>query len=122
MFWDTANRYNNSSGNSERILGRWFAANPRERRNVELATKIYGLMDGTTPNFCRLSRVNIMEAVYASLERLRTDRVEILQFHEPDPSTPVEESLLAVRPDRPGSGSVLGVSTSTLMTSPNTKS
>jgi aryl-alcohol dehydrogenase-like predicted oxidoreductase len=96
MFWDTANRYNNSSGNSERILGRWFAANPRERRTIELATKIYGLMDGTTPNFCRLSRVNIMEAVYASLERLRTDRVEILQFHEPDPTTPVEESLLAV--------------------------
>ena len=95
-FWDTANRYNNSSGNSERIIGRWFAANPRERRNVELATKIYGLMDGTTPNFCRLSRVNILEAVYASLERLRTDRVEILQFHEFDPTTPVEESLLAV--------------------------
>ena len=95
-FWDTANRYNNSSGNSERIIGRWFAANPGERRNVELATKIYGLMDGTTPNFCRLSRVNILEAVYASLERLRTDRVEILQFHEFDPTTPVEESLLAV--------------------------
>jgi len=95
-FWDTANRYNNSSGNSERIIGLWFAANPAERRNVELATKIYGSMDGKTPNFCRLSRVNVMEAVYASLERLRTDRVEILQFHWFDETTPVEESLLAV--------------------------
>jgi aryl-alcohol dehydrogenase-like predicted oxidoreductase len=94
-FWDTANRYNESSGNSERVIGKWFAANPGQRRYIELATKIYGLMDGTTPNFCRLSRVNIMEAVYASLERLRTDRVEILQFHWFDETTPVEESLLA---------------------------
>jgi aryl-alcohol dehydrogenase-like predicted oxidoreductase len=95
-FWDTANRYNASSGNSERIIGRWFAANPGERRNVELATKVFGLMDGTTPNHCRLSRVNILEAVYASLERLRTDRIEILQFHDVDPTTPVEESMVAV--------------------------
>jgi aryl-alcohol dehydrogenase-like predicted oxidoreductase len=95
-FWDTANRYNASSGNSERVIGRWFAANPDQRRNVELATKLYGLMDGKTPNFCRLSRVNVMEAVYASLDRLRTDRVEILQFHAFDETTPVEESLAAV--------------------------
>jgi len=95
-FWDTANRYNSSSGNSERIIGKWFAANPGERRNVELATKIYGLMDGRTPNYCRLSRVHIMEAVYASLERLRTDRIEILQFHAFDDTTPAEESLMAV--------------------------
>jgi aryl-alcohol dehydrogenase-like predicted oxidoreductase len=95
-FWDTANRYNNSSGNSERIIGKWFAANPDQRRNIELATKIYGAMDGQTPNHCRLSRVNILEAVYASLERLRTDRIEILQFHWFDQTTPVEESLTAV--------------------------
>jgi aryl-alcohol dehydrogenase-like predicted oxidoreductase len=95
-FWDTANRYNNSSGNSERIIGKWFAANPGQRRNIELATKIYGAMDGLTPNHCRLSRVNILEAVYASLERLRTDRIDILQFHWIDETTPVEESLMAV--------------------------
>lgn len=95
-FWDTANRYNNSSGNSERIIGRWLRKNPGQRRNIELATKIYGTMDGRTPNYCRLSRVNILEAVYASLERLQTDRIEILQFHEFDGTTPVEESLMAV--------------------------
>jgi len=94
-FWDTANRYNNSSGNSERIIGRWFRKHPGERRNIELATKIYGAMDGRTPNYCRLSRVNILEAAYASLERLQTDRVEILQFHEFDETTPIEESLMA---------------------------
>ncbi len=95
-FWDTANRYNNASGNSERIIGRWLRKHPGERRNIELATKIYGTMDGRTPNYCRLSRVNILEAAYACLERLQTDRVEILQFHEFDPTTPVEESLMAV--------------------------
>ena len=95
-FWDTANRYNNASGNSERIIGRWLAANPGSRRSIELATKMYGLMDGTTPNFCRLSRINIMESVYASLERLQTDRIEVLQFHGYDDTVPVEESLLAV--------------------------
>lgn len=95
-FWDTANRYNNSSGNSERIIGRWFASHPDQRRTIELATKIYGLMDGLTPNYCRLSRVNILEATYACLERLRTDRIELLQFHSFDETTPVEESLMAV--------------------------
>jgi aryl-alcohol dehydrogenase-like predicted oxidoreductase len=95
-FWDTANRYNNASGNSERIIGRWFRKNPRQRRNVELATKVYGTMDGRTPNHCRLSRVNILEATYACLDRLQTDRVEILQFHEFDETTPVEESLMAI--------------------------
>jgi len=27
-FWDTANRYNNASGNSERVIGRWLKATP----------------------------------------------------------------------------------------------
>jgi aryl-alcohol dehydrogenase-like predicted oxidoreductase len=94
-FWDTANRYNASSGNSERVIGKWLAANPDQRRNVELATKMYGQMDGLTPNYCRLSRVNILESTYASLDRLQTDRIEIMQFHWFDEDTPIEESLLA---------------------------
>src|SRR5690625_2154018 len=36
-FWDTANRYNGASGNSERIIGLWFKNNPSQRRNVVLA-------------------------------------------------------------------------------------
>ena len=95
-FWDTANRYNNSSGNSERIIGKWFAANPSRRRDVQLATKIYSTMDGRTPNHCRLSRNSIMEAAYACLERLQTDWVDVLQFHWFDDLTPPEESLLAM--------------------------
>ena len=95
-FWDTANRYNNASGNSERIIGSWFKDNPTQRRNVVLATKLSGGMDGLTPNHSGLSRGNIMESVYASLKRLQTDQIDLLYFHSFDPSTPVEESLMAI--------------------------
>ena len=50
-------------------------------------------MDGITPNHCRLSRNNIMDSTYASLERLQLDYVDILYFHSFDPITPIEESL-----------------------------
>ena len=95
-FWDTANRYNASSGNSERVIGEWFAAHPEERRNIVLATKMFGAMDGMTPNHCGLSRSNILDSAYASLARLGLDYVDVLQFHSYDPETPVEESLEAV--------------------------
>lgn len=95
-FWDTANRYNNASGNSERIIGRWFKRNKSQRRNVVLATKVAGGMDGLTPNHGGLSRSNILDSVHACLERLQTGYIDVLYFHRPDPSTPPEESLSAV--------------------------
>lgn len=95
-FWDTANRYNNSSGNSERIIGTWMTNNPDQRRNIVLATKLYGSMDGKTPNHSRLSRGNIMDATYASLERLQIDYIDLLYFHMFDSETAIEESCEAV--------------------------
>jgi aryl-alcohol dehydrogenase-like predicted oxidoreductase len=95
-FWDTANRYNASSGNSERVIGTWMKHNADQRRNVVLATKLFGLMDGRSPNHCRLSRANILDSAYASLERLQVDYVDLLYFHGFDPLTPIEESLAAV--------------------------
>lgn len=94
--WDTANRYNNASGNSERIIGTWLKNNPDQRRNVIVATKLGGAMDGITPNHCGLSRQNIIEAVYASLNRLQTDYIDLLYFHAFDPITPIAESMAAV--------------------------
>jgi aryl-alcohol dehydrogenase-like predicted oxidoreductase len=94
--WDTANRYNNSSGNSERVIGNWLKNNSSERRNIILATKIFGAMDGRTPNHCGLSRTSILDAVYASLERLQVNYIDLLYFHAFDPLTPVEESLAAI--------------------------
>jgi len=95
-FWDTANRYNDASGNSERVIGTWMRSNPSQRRNVILATKIYAPMDGISPNHSRLSRLNIMQSVYACLERLQVDYVDLLYFHLFDETTPIEESLAAI--------------------------
>ncbi len=95
-FWDTANRYNAASGNAERLIGRWLTANPDQRRNVVIATKVFGGMDGRTPNHSRLSRTNILESVYACLERLQVDTIDLLYFHAYDPDTRIDESLTAV--------------------------
>jgi len=95
-FWDTAPRYNNASGNSERVIGEWLRANPDQRRNIVIATKVYGGMDGLTPNHCRLTRGNIKESVYASLERMQIDSVDLFYFHHYDPYTPAEESFSAI--------------------------
>lgn len=95
-FWDTANRYNYGSGNSERIIGIWINRNPDQRRNIVLATKMFGGMDGRSPNHCCLTRGNILESVYASLERLQVDYIDLLYFHAFDTDTPLEESLDAI--------------------------
>lgn len=96
MFWDTANRYNAASGNSERVIGRWLGENPGRRRDVVLATKTHGGMDGWTPNHSGLSRLQIIESVKASLERLQTDWLDVLWFHRFDENVPMAESLEAV--------------------------
>lgn len=95
-FWDTANRYNGASGNSERVIGQWFANNSDQRRNVVVATKIGGGMDGITPNHSGLSRTNIIDSVRASLARLQLDYVDVLWFHSVDSMVPIEESLEAI--------------------------
>jgi aryl-alcohol dehydrogenase-like predicted oxidoreductase len=95
-FWDTANRYNGSSGNSERVIGAWLKRNPDQRRNLLLATKVCGGMDGRTPNHSLLSRLNILESVYACLERLQVDYIDLLYFHQFNTLAPPEESLATV--------------------------
>lgn len=95
-FWDTANRYNNASGNSERVIGSWLQNNPEQRRNIILSTKVGGCMDGLTPNHCGLSRANIIDSVYASLDRLQVSHIDVLYFHLFDPHVPIEESLMAI--------------------------
>lgn len=95
-FWDTANRYNLASGNSERVIGKWLEKNPDKRRDIIVASKVWGGMDGRTPNHWGLSRANIIDSVHACLERLRTDYMDLLYFHRPDPLIGIDESLLAV--------------------------
>ncbi|GAA2222859.1 aldo/keto reductase [Streptomyces amakusaensis] len=100
-FFDTANVYGwgENKGDTEKIIGSWFAKGGGRRDKVVLGTKVYGDMtpDKTAwPNHDRLSALNIRRSVEASLKRLGTDHIDIYQFHHIDRRTPVEEIWQAV--------------------------
>ena len=90
-FFDTANVYGWKTGEgvTEQIVGSWLAGGTR-RRQVVLATKVYGKM-GSGPNDQRLSARHIREACEGSLRRLRTDYIDLYQMHHVDRTTPWEE-------------------------------
>ena len=89
---DTADVY--QQGGSEEILGRWLAARPGLRDDVFVASKCRFPM-GADPNEAGLSRRWVTRAVEASLRRLGVERIDLLQAHTWDPTTPVEETLRA---------------------------
>ncbi len=89
-FFDTADVYGESR--SEEYLGR--ALGPR-RSDVLIATKVSGAM-GPGPNDRGASRHHIIAGVHASLRRLGTDHVDLLQIHTWDADTPLEETLGAL--------------------------
>ncbi len=87
-FYDTANGY--GGGETEEIIGRWFAQGGGRREKVVLATKVYGGRD-PWPNTNRLSALHIRQACEDSLRRLQTDHIDIYQMHHIDRATPWEE-------------------------------
>ena len=91
-FLDTADQY--SFGVSEEVVGNWLKARGN-RKEMILATKVYQQF-GDSENTGFLSRYHIMQAVEASLHRLRTDIIDIYQIHRWDPECPVEETLEAL--------------------------
>jgi aryl-alcohol dehydrogenase-like predicted oxidoreductase len=100
-FFDTANVYGwgENKGRTEGIIGTWFARGGGRRDKVVLATKAYGSMgpDGAEwPNDDRLSALNIRRSVEGSLQRLRTDHIDVFQFHHVDRATPWDEIWQAV--------------------------
>jgi aryl-alcohol dehydrogenase-like predicted oxidoreductase len=84
-FIDTADSY--AGGRSEVIIGNWMHERGN-RDHLVLATKI-----GRHADAPGLGAVNIVRAVEASLERLQTDHIDLLYFHDDDPSVPLENSL-----------------------------
>jgi aryl-alcohol dehydrogenase-like predicted oxidoreductase len=87
---DTADIYGNKGG-SESFLGEVLQG---RRDDVVVATKFGGDMgDGTQ---ARGSRDYIRKAVDASLHRLRTDRIDLYQYHTPDKITPLAETFGAL--------------------------
>ena len=87
---DTADIYGNKGG-SESFLGEVLEG---RRDGVVIATKFGGDMgDGTQ---ARGSREYIRKAVDASLQRLRTDRIDLYQYHTPDRVTPLADTFGAL--------------------------
>jgi aryl-alcohol dehydrogenase-like predicted oxidoreductase len=92
-FIDTADVY--AGGESERLLGQSLKNLGVARKDVFLATKVYGEV-GQGPNDRGASRGHIMDSVQASLERLQTDHIDLYQIHATDTVTPIEETLRAL--------------------------
>jgi aryl-alcohol dehydrogenase-like predicted oxidoreductase len=88
-FFDTADIYGNQGG-SEEMLGEVLG---KRREEIILATKFGMEMSPTKKG---ASRRYIMSEVEDSLRRLRTNYIDLYQIHEPDPETPIEETLRAL--------------------------
>lgn len=92
-FFDTADVY--SEGGSEEMLGQSLQNLGIARKDVVIATKCFGRV-GPGHNDIGASRKHIMEAVDASLKRLKTNYIDLYQIHGTDSITPVEETLRAL--------------------------
>jgi aryl-alcohol dehydrogenase-like predicted oxidoreductase len=88
--FDTADSY--AIGAAETVLG--SALEGVRRDTIEIFTKVYW-PTGPNPNNRGLSRKHIMESCNASLRRLRTDHVDLLQAHRYDFESPLEETMRA---------------------------
>src|SRR3982074_3782433 len=88
-YFDTADSY--GGGVSESVIGAWLKER-KVRDRLVISTKVfYAIAEG--PNDRSLSRRHIMQAVEGSLRRLQTDHLDLYVIMEPDPATPVEETL-----------------------------
>jgi aryl-alcohol dehydrogenase-like predicted oxidoreductase len=93
-FFDTADIYGSEGGASETLLGQVLEG---RHDQVELATKFGMDMSGRgaddVPDAPRGSREYIRWAIDGSLRRLRTDVIDLYQYHEPDGITPISQTL-----------------------------
>jgi aryl-alcohol dehydrogenase-like predicted oxidoreductase len=90
-FFDTSNVY--GGGRSETFIGKWLKAKgARVRDQLLLGSKVFNPI-GEGPNDWGLSRRHILRQVEASLTRLGVDYLDMYLIHEPDPTTPLEETL-----------------------------
>ncbi|MGG7452473.1 aldo/keto reductase [Plantibacter auratus] len=94
-FIDTADGYSawvpgNTGGDSERLIGEWQEQRGN-RDDIVIATKV-----SQHPDFQGLAADNILKAADASLERLRTDHIDLYYAHFDDESVPLEETVTAL--------------------------
>jgi len=89
--FDTADIYG-GRGTSETFLGEVLG---ERRKSIVLATK-FGMQMDKAGVLKGAARRYIMAAVEDSLRRLKTDWIDLYQIHQPDPLTPIEETLRAL--------------------------
>jgi aryl-alcohol dehydrogenase-like predicted oxidoreductase len=89
-FIDTANLYTN--GSSETLVGEFIRDH---RQSVVLATKYTNATAGNDPNAAGNHRKSMVQALEASLRRLKTDYIDLYWLHIWDQMTPVEEVMRA---------------------------
>ncbi len=87
-WFDTADAY--GGGTSETWIGRWRA--DREPDGLVLTTKVFHSTTGT-PGDTGLAPDRIRRQLEGSLERLGVDRIDLYLAHEPDPETPLAETI-----------------------------
>ncbi len=91
--WDSADMY----GDSEDLLGKWFARHPERRADIFLATKFglsvgqrddgtFGLRIDSSPEYCR-------QQCEKSLERMGIESIDLFYVHRVDGKTPVEKTM-----------------------------
>jgi len=94
-FIDTADTYswwvNGKGGQSEEIIGKWMKARAN-RHGLVVATKVGS---ETKEHDYDISKKHILKSVDESLQRLKTDYIDIYYTHFDDNKTPVEETLSA---------------------------
>ena len=88
--FDTADAY--GGGHSETWIGRWLA---RRGNRPAITTKVFHSVVGD-PADQGLARDRILRQIEGSLARLGVERVDVYLIHEPDPGTPVSETLGAL--------------------------
>ena len=93
-FFDTADAY--GGGRSETCISNWLRGKgSRVRELLLLSSKVFNPV-GPGPNDRGLSRRHIFRQVDASLTRLGTDWLDLYLIHEPDPETPLDETVRAL--------------------------
>jgi aryl-alcohol dehydrogenase-like predicted oxidoreductase len=88
-WFDTGDAY--GGGSSESWIGEWIAD---RRVRPTLTTKVFHSTTGT-PGDTGLAPDRIRRQAESSLERLRVDRIDLYLAHEPDPATPITETIAA---------------------------
>src|SRR5262245_5245576 len=92
--FDTADAY--GGGRSEAAIGRWRRAQGADvRARLVIESKVFHSVEGN-PDDAGLAPARIRRQIEGSLRRLATDRVDLYLIHQPDPATPVGETLEAL--------------------------